>query len=272
MHPADSPLHWQALRLPKQGHTEAEYEDAWVADPARGRFAVADGASESAFAGLWAGLLTEGFRTAAQPRRLPSWLGAARRAWSAAVSGLELPWYAEIKRDEGAFATFLGLSVRRSSPPRPGTPRRGVGGEGGAARGLSFRWGAVAVGDSCLVRVRKDGQLRAFPLRRSVDFGNQPALLRSRGIVDPAPRRCSGSLRRGDRLFLMTDALAQWFLNRHESGERPWEALTVLLSAPSPEADFAAWVEEQRHIGALRDDDVTLLSLQLGSASVGGTP
>jgi len=249
MHPADPPLRWQALRLPKQGHTESECEDAWVADPAAGRFAVADGASESAFAGLWARLLAEGFRAASRPRRLTDWLGPARRAWSAAVSGLELPWYAEIKRDEGAFATFLGLSIRR---PRPGRPPR---------------WGAVAVGDSCLIRVRKDGALRAFPLSCSADFGNQPALLRSRVGLDPVPRRCSGSLRPGDRLFLMTDALAQWFLGRHEEGERPWEALAPLLSAPRPEAAFAAWVEERRGAGMLRDDDVTLLSLELAPAS-----
>ena len=48
---ADSPLRWSVLRLPKQGNTDAEYEDAWAADAAAGRFAVADGASETSFAG-----------------------------------------------------------------------------------------------------------------------------------------------------------------------------------------------------------------------------
>ena len=50
MHHADPPLRWRALSLPKQGHATDEYEDAWAADPAAGRFAVADGASESVFA------------------------------------------------------------------------------------------------------------------------------------------------------------------------------------------------------------------------------
>src|SRR5437763_1397095 len=131
MPPTDSPLRWRALRLPKNGHTDEEYEDAWAADPVSGRFAVADGASESSFAALWARLLTESFLAARRPRDLTDWLDAARRRWSAEVMGLELPWYAEIKRDEGAFATFLGLRVRRPTPDRPG------------------RWRVVAVGDSC---------------------------------------------------------------------------------------------------------------------------
>ena len=38
------PLPWRVLSAPKRGHTDAEYEDAWAANPRTGRFAVADGA------------------------------------------------------------------------------------------------------------------------------------------------------------------------------------------------------------------------------------
>src|SRR4051794_41014129 len=117
MHRADPPLRWRALRLPKSDHTAEEYEDAWAADPAAGRFAVADGASESAFAGLWARLLAEGFVAARRPRAFAGWRGGPRRRWAAGVMGLELPWYGEMKRAEGAFATLLGLALR---PPAPG--------------------------------------------------------------------------------------------------------------------------------------------------------
>src|SRR4051812_43359187 len=131
---------WTVLCLPKQGNTEEEYEDAWAADPSRGRFAVADGASETSFAGRWAQLLTEGFLGAERPLDVPEWLAGPRRRWAAEVMGLELPWYAEMKREEGAFATLLGVGVRRPRPGRPG------------------RWRAVAVGDSCVVRMHENGQ------------------------------------------------------------------------------------------------------------------
>src|SRR5215831_13409139 len=112
----DPPLCWHVLSLPKGDHTPEEYEDAWAADPAAGRFAVADGATESAFAGLWARLLAEGFAAAARPRDLPAWLGGPRRRWAEEVMGLELPWYGEVKRAAGAFATLVGVGVR---PPPP---------------------------------------------------------------------------------------------------------------------------------------------------------
>ena len=51
---ADSPLRWSVLHLSKQGNTDAEYEDAWAVDAAAGRFTIADGASETSFAGRWA--------------------------------------------------------------------------------------------------------------------------------------------------------------------------------------------------------------------------
>jgi hypothetical protein len=57
----------------------------------------------------------------------------------------------------------------------------------------------------------------------------------------------------------MTDALAQWFLLRHEQGGRPWEELAALQE--EPEGAFAAWVEERRDRDYLRNDDVTLLTV-----------
>jgi hypothetical protein len=244
----DSSLRWLVLSTPKRGHTQEECEDAWAADPATGRFAVADGASESAFAALWAQLLAEGFIAAPRPRQLPLWLEASRHRWSGKVLGMDLPWYAEMKRAQGAFATLLGVSVRPPTPEQPG------------------KWRAVAVGDSCLIRVREGGDLRSFPIRETAGFGNRPTLIGSRDGPIPASQRDSGSLRPGDRVLLMTDALAKWFLRSHESGGRPWEALASLSLAGQPEAAFAAWVEERRTHDGLANDDVTLLIVQPGAA------
>src|SRR6202790_423862 len=133
--PLSEPPRWGVLCLPKHGNSEDEDEDAWAADPDRGRFAIADGASESSFAGRWAQLLTEAFLAAPRPSDLPEWLAEPQRRWSAEVLGVELPWYAEMKREQGAFATFLGLGVLRPTAERAG------------------KWRAVAVGDSCLIRV-----------------------------------------------------------------------------------------------------------------------
>ncbi len=245
---AASPWHWRALCLPKRGHAPDQCEDAWAADPSAGRFAVADGASECAFAPLWARLLTAAFVAAARPGDVAAWLGEPRRLWRDEVGELVLPWYGEAKREEGAFATLIGLELCPASGDRPAA------------------WTAVAVGDSCLIRVRQR-QVRAFPVSRAEDFGDRPALLASRGGPAPEVWRCAGTFRDGDRLLLMTDALAQWFLAEWEGGGLPWEELDLLVGAP--EGLFAAWVAGLRSRGALRDDDVTLLSIEPPSAEKG---
>jgi hypothetical protein len=243
------PLVWRTFALPKRGHKADEYEDAYAAAPAAGRFAVADGASESSFAGLWARLLVEGFtRRIKQAMDGTHWLECAQQHWADEVDGLELPWYAEEKREQGAFATFLGLSIKR-------------GEKGGG------RWKALAIGDSCLFQVRKDRLVAAFPLNRSADFGNQPALLGSR--PGPGQARSNqqkiewGTWQPGDRLFLMTDALAQWFLRRHETNGQPWQLLARRLGDEKAHAALTAYVDELRDRDGLRNDDVTLLTIDL---------
>lgn len=238
---------WQALWCPKRGHTPEEYEDAFAADEPAGRFAVADGASESSFAGLWARLLVgHAVRSEAGAWQREDWLQEPQEQWSADVDGRPLPWYAEAKREQGAYATLLMLTLR---PP--------AGAESG-------RWHALAVGDSCLFRLRK-GRLRmAFPWEESVAFDRNPDLLGARpGAPAVVWQQAHGKCRPGDHYLLMTDALAYWFLLQSESGNRPWEAVARVLDGPAPDAAFPAWVEDLRDHGGLPNDDVTLLSIRV---------
>jgi hypothetical protein len=245
-------IRFQAFWLPKRGNAVEEYEDAHHGAPERGRFAIADGASESSFAAQWARLLVEAFVEGAAPQPGPwsNWLPAIQQQWQAEVGGRELPWYAETKVQQGAFATFLGVAVKSHA---------------GIMR-TRRRWLAVAVGDSCLFQVRAGKLRRAFPIERARDFSNAPWLVGSRGgstALEEKTVRGHGDWAAGDRLWLMTDALAQWFLEVVEAGHRPWEALEPLLSGPQPEARFAEWIEALRQTRALRNDDVTLEAVGL---------
>jgi hypothetical protein len=233
------------FRLPRHGHGTDECQDAAAADPERGRYAVADGASESAFAGTWARLLVESFVAAGNGAEGMPWLGQAQQRFAAAVRRApgepEPPWYLETGLRQGAFATFLGVVL-----------------DGGG-------WRALAVGDSCLFQVRQDCLVQAFPVERSDDFGATPWLVGSRPApvgAGGAPGLCRrGEWQSGDHLLLMTDALAQWFLAEAEAGRRPWQALERLqIGGP---AAFAGWVNDQRGLRRLRNDDVTLLTVCL---------
>jgi hypothetical protein len=248
--PAAPTIRWRSFALHREGNQPDEYEDAFAGNPRSGRFAVADGASESSFAGLWAKLLAEGFIAGRRQPAADSWFTPLRRGWAEEVDHLDLDWFAEEKRQLGAFATFLGLSLNK--------PRAGEEG----------RWRALAVGDCCLFQVRDNRLTAAFPLRRSADFNNRPPLLCSRAVGDDPANQLSRARKRvgrwkaGDRFFLMTDALAQWFLRRREEGRRPWQALARRLAGPDTAAGLTAFVGRLRRRGALANDDVTLLVVE----------
>ena len=158
-----------------------------------------------------------------------------------------MPWYLEPGLAQGAFATFLGLVI------------------------ADRNWFALAVGDSCLFQVRQGQLIRVFPLMRAADFSNAPWLVGSRTSPIEVPHKNGlqqmGDCWPGDRLWLMTDALAQWFLIQAESGGKPWLALEPLVHAASEDAivqeAFAAWIEGLRAARQLRNDDVTLLAVSV---------
>ena len=225
-------LTWRTFCTPKAGNSLAENEDAVAGEPDEGRFAIADGASESAFADAWARILVN---TCVQtPGPWSSWLPAARELWRAEFGERELPWYAETKFEQGAYAAILTVVFRGA------------------------HWRATAVGDCCLFQVRGGRLVRAFPIRASSQFDNRPSLVgsRRRQVGEPRARRrhAEGRLHSGDILFLMTDALAQWFLKQAEAGGEPWNRLRAL----GVEEEFLACMQDLRDGRELRNDDVTL--------------
>ncbi|MBY0526973.1 MAG: protein phosphatase 2C domain-containing protein [Gemmataceae bacterium] len=247
-------MRWQSFFLPKRGHSADEFEDAFAGDPVAGRFAIADGAAESSFAALWARLLVEAFVTPGRELSVNgSWLAPLQQRWAADVDGLTIPWYGEAKRSDGAFATFLGLVVTCADQYAGGTCAGGT-------------WRGAAVGDSCLFHVSEDGIQVAFPVCRAADFGNRPALLGSRSDARTCAVRAKeawGTWQSGDRLLLMTDALAQWFLAEAERGQQPWFAIEELQRFPNRPDALRSWLEDLRDRGSLRNDDVTLLVIDL---------
>ena len=230
-------LSWLVLSLPKAGHESAEFEDAFAGDPAAGRFAIADGASESSFARAWAELLTESYVRDSSFQ--VSQLREARKTWNDTFKDHPFSWHTEEKFADGAFAAFLGVTFA-------------------ADRG---HWQAVAVGDCCLFQVRQRGLLHAFPMTAADAFGNQPGLIGSRqSATVSAGAAAEGDWQDGDHLFLMTDALAQWFLRSTEAAEQPWDAILALTE----KAVFEEWISGIRESAALRNDDVTLMVISGG--------
>jgi hypothetical protein len=185
-------------------------------------------------------------QTEAEPQSWAERLPMIQERWEAAVGTEPLPWYVKEKYRRGAFATFLGLTVL-------GT------GDGAVA------WRAVAIGDACLLHTRAKELLSTFPLACSDQFDNYPNLVGSRAAVEHVCQKLSvhacGDALPSDRLWLMTDALAQCCLARHETGDGLWEVLESFGLSLEGDAEFGRWIETMRDYGGLRNDDVTLLAI-----------
>lgn len=267
----------QSFWSPKSGNTLQEYEDDYdfsynrdvrgrretkphfatlTRTMARPRFAIADGATESSFSGLWARQLVETYvdKAPEKPVTLRKWVEQCSLVWKQHVATLQLPWYAQNKVQQGAFAALLGLNLR---PPESETLPGGV-------------WTALAVGDTCLFQIRQNELLRRFPIQYAAQFGYRPILLSSipeknHSVWAADADMCdSGAWLPGDTFFLATDALAQWFLVEFEQGHTPWQTLHETAERATALADsFPQWVEAQQQAGALRNDDVTLLVITI---------
>jgi hypothetical protein len=250
------------LRLQKAGNAEAEYEDACC--PTENgqragdelRFAVADGASEGMLSGAWANILVDlHCRFDWSAGSVEQFLETAYGEWKAFTSEYlrtretrnPVQWYEEPGFEEGAFSTLLGLTLTGSAPDRSGT------------------WTAIAVGDSCLFQVRGAALVNKFPVDQSSDFNSRPVLLASNPARNDqarsAARRMAGTFESGDVFYLMTDALAKWSLKEEEDGKRPWVVLRDHATRDTPA--FSAWIAALRKDRELRNDDVTLIRIDL---------
>lgn len=244
--------------IQKEGNFVEEYEDAsypqgtleteaWYF-----RAAVADGASETSFAREWAHELAQGFgRSAGIDRDFERYLPRLQSRWRHQLARRPaLPWYAQEKLQAGAFSSLVGLVVYDS-----------VGRE---STGSGKAWHALAVGDSVLFHYREDALLGSFPITRAKEFSLRPLLIgshaASNGDVPSMLRRTSGYWQSGDRFLLVTDALAHWLLSSHEALHRGLECLDQCLRTSDCFHDF---ITSERRLGRMRNDDVTLASLQL---------
>jgi hypothetical protein len=246
--------------LPRAGNETAEYEDSFQPrkdgrhSARRLRFALADGASESMLSGRWADVLTRTW-CKAQRGRTEEILQAAMAEWDGELAayledrsrqGRPIQWFEEPGLAKGAFATLLGVQFT--------TRRTSVG-----------NWSAVSLGDTCLFQVRDDELITSFPVKSSADFGSSPNLVPSR--AEDVERVAShvegrdGEWRSGDLFVLATDAVSAWFLSEVEGGHAPWEQL--LGFAARGQAAFAQWVSGLRVEGRLRNDDVTVVRIEV---------
>ena len=242
----------------KDGCTDAQNDDAHYPlkqIEATGeevfRCAVADGATESLFAGKWADRLARAFaRGRLSQEKAPRSLASLERLWAHFLNTRQLNWYAQGKVETGSYATLIGLELLSSTQSQSGRPE----------------WSATAVGDSCLFIIRNGSLSKCLPLNSSDQFNNRPHLIYSNPSLnshfDEWVIREKGDLYLNDTFYLLTDALAYWFLRDSERGRRPWDLLEREFQyGTSP--TFEQWVQILRDDDPRLNDDATMLRIKI---------
>ncbi len=189
----------RAFWTPKSGNSETDYEDGWATGA--DCLAIADGATESSFARVWAQALTAGF--VAQPdatfplhtenpeqcrARIQEWTQPLQQEWHSRIPWNTLPWFAEDKARAGAFATLLAFSAkdeggRMKDEGKIRDTRYEIReGENSSLILHPSSFQVFAIGDSCLFQIREGRVKLAFPLTTLVAVRQYaaPAVVQSR--------------------------------------------------------------------------------------------
>ena len=231
--------------LPKRGHTLAECEDAFACNRTTMRFAIADGATESFDAASWAQRLATRWVNSSgllNQEDLWTWLRNEGQAHNDSWEHLDLPWYSMEKKRAGSFAAFVGVEIQHD------------------------KWNAVALGDSCLVHCQAGGLRESFPLSGSMEFGSAPVLVPSCTDLNIHARSAiaiqTGEFVDGDKLLLLSDAIAAWYIRLSELQDYKARSAFDLLLNEGDETGLSNFVELERSEGRLKDDDVAIVCIE----------
>lgn len=244
----------------KVGSAAEEWEDGAghdPGDPASGRSArciVVDGATEAYDSIRWVSQLVDSFlgigpvggAPALTDRAMDEWFGLMQDRWVQDAPTAFANVFEERKfRADGSFATLLGCEIHGLGGPRP-------------------HWSAVALGDTVLFHVRGARVLAQFPALAAEDFGIDPDGVftqpSARERMRARLRRADGPLAVGDRLFLATDALAEWMVR---VGRSDADLLWRTLGRLDHPVLFRRIVADRRRTGEMKNDDVTLMRVEI---------
>jgi hypothetical protein len=240
---------WREFLMPKSGCTLVECEDAIGVNDKTLRFAVADGATEAFDAKSWSNRLVTNWTNAGVDAALSTsfdaWLAEQGEQQHESWSGLKLSWYAEEKALQGSFAAFVGVQI-------------------GMLEGRAC-WTAIALGDSCLIHRRGDEILLSLPLSEASLFNTSPALAPSSDkFLEKALQYTTSSadwLERGDTLWLLSDAVAAWFLAMNENDREKLVQFVSMFDDASDEA-LIEFFGNERQANRVKDDDIAVLKIK----------
>ncbi len=229
---------------PKIGNSETEYEDAFAINPGKGKIAVADGASDSIFSGLWARSLVNSYVNSdlsiTSDDFIENLVSSARVRWHTDIEWDSLRLFVKNKALGGSYSTLILVE---------------------SMEGNSFsKVRVLSVGDSCIL-LERNGSLLSFPLSDYEQFNISPKLVWS-GYGSPfsteykwnKPVFSTEDLEPGQdsTVIVATDAVSKWLLQYYPDS---WNGVMEHTN------DLREYLTEQVKGRKMRNDDLTLVKV-----------
>jgi hypothetical protein len=215
------------------------------------KFAVSDGVSKSFFPDIWAELLVEFFLKTVGHINIADIdsYKSIQNEWTKRVSEIvtrpNQKYYVRNFFIQGrpAAATFVGLYFFREDN--------------------TFKWEAIALGDSFLFFVPSDVKNLSVDFDKVIylssksdfEFNNFPDFFDSRSIINKGKIKHKRKDLFGGTFYLMTDALAEWFIAEKQEAFR-------VISEWETQEKFEKSINELR-INNLHNDDSTILIINV---------
>ncbi|WP_233885940.1 hypothetical protein [Tenacibaculum piscium] len=233
----------------KESELFSDCADRYAYNEHHHKFSISDGVSKSFFPKFWAEELVKEFVSKEKIADENLFLSQCQEKWLKKITEIvnkpTVKWFTQnaFNKKSPALATFVGLQFFEKEK----------------------KWEASALGDSFLFFVPK--KMKTFEdciilssKKEPIIFDNFPDYFSSIGEKFKGKRKSkSGKLQDGT-FYLMTDALAEWFINEKENA-------IGKIDVWQNQKDFERFVDEERQTEKLGNDDSAILIINVEKVS-----
>ena len=228
----------------KKSELYSDCADNYAVNIEHNKFAISDGVSKSFFPKIWSDILVNKYVNQKDWKDNNEFIVESQKEWQSKIDEIvnqpETKWFtkSQYNRKDPALATLVGLQFLESDQ----------------------KWIAQALGDSFLFFIPKGSteiEIKLSTKPEPIVFDNFPDYLSSIGSSHKGEKKSiKGEKIKEGTFYLMTDALAEWFLLNTEQAKQTLDNIKT-------QEQYLETIANERNANRLNDDDSAILILEL---------